>query len=141
MNNNNEDVAYISREIVRIAEEQFSQKLGRRVIVTWRFVHPPFVRMEDVSRVVEDVIGLKRGGISERTRRREVIVARQILILIVRDCDPGGRWSDLASFLNLDHSSVMYAHRKAATYRDTGDGYFLHYYNQVLNQVMAYEST
>lgn len=137
MKTNNDDIAAVSRDIVRIAEEQFSQKLGRRVIVTWRFVNPPFVRMEDVSRVVERVIGLKIGGIIERTKRREVIVARQILILIVKDFDPGARWTDLGSFLNLDHSSVMYAYRKAAIYRDTGDAYFLHYYNQTLNEVMA----
>jgi len=71
-------------------------------------------------------------NIFKRIRKRPYVVARQIVMVIMRD-DFGYSLIEIAKFFSMDHTTVIAGVRKSHDLIDTKDHYFTQRYRAVQN--------
>lgn len=68
--------------------------------------------MDTIIERVSDVTGIPVERMKKRTRKQEVVIARQVACYIIKDVHRDKvRWHDISGKFNQDHSTAMHAVR------------------------------
>jgi len=69
---------------------------------------------------VEMATDLEDGSVFMKTRKKEIVLARQVSIYIIAE-RLGKNWSEIGRFFNLDHSTIIYAYNTIKNYIEMKD--------------------
>ena len=83
-------------------------------------------KLKDNCKLVEDRLNLKQGSLTERTRKREVVLGRWIMFSYLRQV--GLTLVEIASLFNVHHTNILYGLRECVTIRENDHPYDRQYH-------------
>ena len=88
-------------------------------------ISDPRIEIDDIIRKVSQATGVSVADIMKRSRKRPIVMARSFAIFQIFEnvylkC-PHMTWSDIGHVFNMDHASIIQAHRRISGWLNSGD--------------------
>jgi chromosomal replication initiation ATPase DnaA len=88
-------------------------------------ISDPRIEIDDIIRKVSQATGVSVADIMKRSRKRPIVMARSFAIFQIFEnvylkC-PNMTWSDIGHVFNMDHASIIQAHRRINEWLNSGD--------------------
>ena len=88
-------------------------------------INDPQFEIDDIIRKVSQATGVSVADIMKRSRKRPIVMARSFAIFQIFEnvylkC-PHMTWSDIGHVFNMDHASIIQAHRRINEWLNSGD--------------------
>ena len=88
-------------------------------------IDDPQFEIDDIIRKVSQATGVSVADIMKRSRKRPIVMARSFAIFQIFENvylkSPHMTWSDIGQVFNMDHSSILQAHRRINHWLNSGD--------------------
>jgi chromosomal replication initiation ATPase DnaA len=89
---------------------------------------------QSAIRLVENTTGVSYSQMKDRTRRREIVEARQLAMCLLRSAFKNLSLAQIGSKFNRDHATVLHAHKTIRNLREV-DQTFCVRNAKILNQI------